>query len=103
MIKTNGSIPMGDGITELKNPDINVYVYSPAKGKPMYGVAQAGKWEVPAEGDPFFKTVQNANVGGESGEWNVGDKPNPSFEDVQAAVLAGLQSKYPNCTFEIIN
>ena len=100
MIKTVGIITLQDGVSQLNNPDINVYLCSPNKWAGAYGIAQAGKVIAATENQPeSFQAI--TNVGGESGYWKV-ETPNPTFEQVQAVVLAELKKKYPTVTFEIV-
>jgi hypothetical protein len=96
MIKVTGIIPAQDGVSEYKDPIINVYMNSSSKFTPTLAVAQVGKLTEATETQPAsFSPV--AAVG--TYEYT---EPNPSFEAVQLVVLAGLKKDYPTVTFEIV-
>jgi len=96
MIKSTGIIPAQDGVSEYKNPIINVYMNSSSKFVPTLAVAQVGKLIEATETQPAsFSPV--AAIG--TYQYT---EPNPSFEAIQLVVLAGLQADYPTITFEII-
>ncbi len=100
MIKATGIITLQDGVSQLKDPMINIYMVSQNKFVAAYGVAQAGKVIEKTETQPeSFQSI--TNIGGESGDWKV-ETPNPTFEQVQDVCLAGLKKKYPTVTFEIV-
>jgi len=94
MIKVTGTILAQDGVSEYKNPTINVYLNSGSKFTPTIGVAQVGKIVANEESESFSPVAQVGIY-----EYKL---PNPSFEDVQLAVLDGLKKDYPTITFEII-
>ena len=96
MIKTTGIIPAQDGVSEYKDPMINVNMNSSSKFTPTLAVAQVGKLTEATETQPAsFSPV--AAVG--TYEYT---EPNPSFEAVQLVVLEGLKKDYPTVTFEIV-
>ncbi len=100
MIKATGIITLLDGVSQLKNPDINIYVAMPQKKVPAYGVAQAGKY-TPATETTEESFLQIQNIGGEDGSWNV-KTPNPTFDEIQTVVLEKLIEKYPTVVFKIV-
>jgi len=96
MIKSTGIIPSTDGVSEYKDPIINVNMNSGSKFTPTIGEAQVGKLREATE-------TQNASFTpiGQVGTYEY-TLPNPSFEEVQLAVLNGLKIDYPNVQFKIV-
>jgi len=96
MIKATGIIPSTDGVSEYKDPIINVYMNSGSKFTPTLGIAQVGKLVAATETQPASFNIV-AQIG--TYEYTLA---NPSFEEVQAVVLEGLEADYPEVTFTII-
>lgn len=96
MIKCTGTITLSDGVSQLKDPMVNIYMVSANKFQSAYGVAQAGKViEATEHTAAGFQAITNIGTYNDEGA-------NPSFEAVQATVLAGLTADYPSVTFEVV-
>lgn len=96
MIQSTGIIPSTDGVSEYKNPIINVNMSDISKFSPTVGEAQVGILREATE-------TQNASFTpiAQIGSYKY-ELPNPNFEAVQLAVLDGLKKDYPSVQFEII-